>query len=186
MTNVIFGEQNVKNVVNSFVGGQRGVCVVALVSLDKKLDKAYKGIMEGRLKKVVAWYDRPLVSYSRDVNAKSDTKFVPLAPKGFIYTKYPYFKQAIKSGIEYLTINFRECDKGGYDEKYYLDGKEVNKAIAKAMMKEQATYAPQRQIAVGVTNAKEQTKVVQYEVAKIRYVGLDKAKAIETYKSVGD
>jgi len=49
MKQIIFGEQNVKNVVNSFVGGQRGVCVVALVSLDKKLDKAYKGIMDGRL-----------------------------------------------------------------------------------------------------------------------------------------
>ena len=185
MKQIVFGVQNVKNVVNSFVGGQRGVCIVAIVSLDKKLNTASR-YMAGRLAKVVCWTDRPLVSYGGDVNAKADKDFVPLAPKGFKYTLYPYFKQAIKSGIEYLTINFRECDKGGYDEKYYLDGKEIDKATAKAMMKEQKTYAPQRQIAVGVTNEKEQTKVVQYEIGKIRYVGLDKAKAIETYESVGD
>ena len=184
MNKNFMNESVVKSVVANFVGGQRGVCVVADVVIKAKnlINKAD----EGRLIKTVCWTDRPLVSYSGDVNAKADKDFVPLAPKGFKYTLYPYFKQAIKSGIEYLTINFRECDKGGYDEKYYLDGNEVDKATAKAMMKEQATYAPQRQIAVGVTNAKEQTKVVQYEIAKIRYVGLDKAKAIETYESVGD
>ena len=181
MTNVIFGEQNVKNVVNSFVGGQRGVCVVALVSLDKKLDKAYKGIMDGRLSKVVAWYDRPLVSYSGDVNAKADTKFVPQAPKGFVYTQYPYFKKAIKSGIEYLSINFRECDKGGYDEVYFLDGVVITKAQAKAYLKEEKVYAPKTQVAVGVTDAKEQTKVVVYEIGKIAYIGTSKEDAEDVF-----
>lgn len=179
MKNVVFGGQNVKNVVNAFVAGQRGVCVVAIVSLDKKLaDKS----MMGRLNKVVCWTDRPLVSYSGDVNAKSDTKFVPQAPKGFIYTQYPYFKQAIKSGIEYLTINFRECDKGGYDEKYFLDGIVVDKSVIKCYLKEEKKYVPKTQIAVGVTNEREQTKVVQYEIGRIAYIGTDKAKAIEVFE----
>jgi len=183
MNNVFFGGNNVKNVVNAFVGGQRGVCVVADVVIKAKnlINKAD----EGRLIKVVMWNDRPLVSYGGDVNAKADEKFVPLAPKGFIYTQYPYFKQAIKSGIEYLTINFRMCDKGGYEEKYYFDGVEIDKAQAKAMMKEEKTYAPKRQIEVGVTNEREQTKVVQYEIEKVRYIGLDKAQATKIFEEVG-
>lgn len=183
MNNVFFGGNNVKNVVNAFVGGQRGVCVVADVVIKAKylINKAD----EGRLIKVVMWTDRPLVSYSGDVNAKADEKFVPLAPKGFIYTQYPYFKQAIKSGIEYLTINFRMCDKGGYEEQYYFDGAPIDKAQAKAMMKEEKTYAPKRQIEVGVTNEREQTKVVQYEIEKVRYIGLDKAQATKIFEEVG-
>ena len=181
MKNVFFGVQNVKNVVNTFVGGQRGVCVVAMVSLDKKLATAHKD-MVGRLAKVVCWTDRPLVSYGGDVNAKSDVKFVPQAPKGFVYTQYPYFKQAIKSGVEYLTINFRDCDKGGYDEVFFLDGSVVDKSVVTPYLKEEKYYAPKTQIAVGVTNEREQTKVVQYEVEKIIYVGTDKQKALELYE----
>ena len=184
MKNVFFGVQNVKNVVNTFVGGQRGVNVVADVVVKAK-DLINK-FDEGRLVKVVCWTDRPLVSYGGCVNAKADEKFVPQAPKGFIYTQYPYFKQAIKSGIEYLTINFRGCDKNGYSEKYFLDGLEIDKDTAKAMMKPKKTYAPQTQIAVGVVAPQEQTKVVQYEIKKIRYVGLDKAKATEIFESVGE
>ena len=53
-------------------------------------------------------------------------------------------------------------------------------------MKEKKSYAPKRQIEVGVTNEKEQTSVAQYELTKIRYIGLEKNIAIETYESVGD
>ena len=77
------------------------------------------------------------------------------------------------------------CDKGGYEEQYYLDGVAIDKAQAKAMMKEQKVYAPQRQIEVGVTNEKEQTKVVQYELEKVRYIGLDKAQATKIFEEVG-
>ena len=181
MTNVVFGSANVKNVVSNFVGGQRGVCVVAWVSLDKKLAKEYKGIMDGRLCKVVAWYDRPLVSYGGDVNAKSDVKFVPQAPKGFEYTNYPYFKKAIKSGIEYLSINFRGCDKHAYEEVFFLDGAIITKEQAKAYLKEEKVYAPKTQIAVGVTDPNEQTKVVVYEVDKVAYIGTCKERAIEIF-----
>jgi len=181
MKNVFFGGQNVKNVVNSFIAGQRGVCVVAMVSLDKKLATSHKD-MVGRLAKVVCWTDRPLVSYSGDVNAKSDEKFMPQPPKGFIFTQYPYFKQAIKTGIEYLTINFRGCDKNGYDEVYLLDGMVTDKSNIAHYLKEEKHYAPKTQIAVGVTDEREQTKVVQYEIEKIAYIGTNKAKALEVFQ----
>lgn len=180
MKQIVFGAQNVKNVVNSFVGGQRGVCIVAIVSLDKKLNTASR-YMSGRLAKVVCWTDRPLVSYSGDVNAKSDVKFVPQAPKGFVFTQYPYFKRAIKSGIEYLTINFRGCDKSGYNEVYFLDGAVVDKSVVEPYLKEERHYAPQTQVAVGVTDEREQTKVVQYELERIAYIGTNKADALKVF-----
>ena len=185
MMNVNFMSENVvKNVVNSFVCGQRGVNIVADVVI--KAANLINKADEGRLIKVVCWTDRPLVSYSGCVNAKADDKFVPQPPKGFVFTQYPYFKKAIKSGVEYLTVNFRGCDKNGYTEKYYLDGVLIDNETAKAMQKPKKVYAPQTQIAVGVVAPQEQTKVVQYELSKIRYIGLEKAKAIETYESVGD
>ena len=127
MNKNFFAVSDVKNVINSFVGGQRGVCICADVVI--KANNLINKADEGRLIKVVCWTDRPLVSYSGDVNAKADEKFVPLPPKGFVYTQYPYFKKAIKSGVEYLTINFRGCDKGGYEEKYFLDGAEKRSKI---------------------------------------------------------
>jgi hypothetical protein len=185
MMNVNFMSENVvKNVVSNFKPAQRGVNVVADVVI--KADRLINKADYGRLIKVCCWIDRPLVSYGGDVNAKATEKFTPLAPKGFIYTKFPFFKQAIKSGIEYLVINFRGSDKGSYEEKYYLDGLLISNDVAKAMMKEKKSYAPKRQIEVGVTNEKEQTSVAQYELTKIRYIGLEKNIAIETYESVGD
>jgi hypothetical protein len=127
------------------------------------------------------------VSYGGNVNAKSDVAFVPKEKKGYTYTQYPYFAKANKSGIEYLIINYRECDKPSFkDETYFIDGVEVTKDVAKSYFKEEKHYAPQTQIAVGVVAPQEQTKVVQYELSKIRYIGLEKAKAIEIYESVGD
>lgn len=181
MKNVVFGGQNVKNVVNSFVGGQRGVCIVAMVSLDKKLNTTYKNML-GRINKVVCWTDRPLVSYHGCVNAKATDKFIPQAPKGFVFTQYPYFKRAIKSGIEYLTINFRGCDKNGYNEVFFLDGVVVDKSVVTPYLKAEKHYAPNTQVAVGVTDEREQTHVVQYEIEKIAYIGTNKAKAIEIFE----
>ena len=37
MNKINFGGMNVKNVVNTIKAGQRGVCVVSFVSMDKKL-----------------------------------------------------------------------------------------------------------------------------------------------------
>ena len=169
-----------KNFMN--VVSVKNVVADVVIKADRLINKADYG----RLVKVCCWIDRPLVSYGGDVNSKANEKFVPLAPKGFIYTKFPFFKQAIKSGIEYLVINFRGCDKGSYEEKYYLDGLLISSEVAKTMMKEKKSYAPKRQIEVGVTNEKEQTSVAQYELTKIRYIGLEKNKAIQIYESVGD
>ena len=182
MKKIIFGEQNVKDAVNSLVKGQRGVNVVAFVSMDKKLERCYKGIMEGRIWKAVIWTDRPLISYGGSVNGKSDEKFVPQAPKGFVWVQYPYFKKSIKNGIEYLTINFRGCDKNGYDEVYFLDGNVVSKRDIEQYIKAEVHYTANTQVAVGVTDEKEQTKVVQYELKNIAYVGTDKAAAIKVFE----
>jgi hypothetical protein len=122
------------------------------------------------------------VSYQGSVNAKSDDKFTPQPPKGFVFTQYPYFKKAIKSGIEYLTINFRDCDKNGYDEVFFLDGAVVDKSVVAPYLKAETHYAPRTQVAVGVTDEREQTKVVQYEIERIAYIGTNKAKAIEVFE----
>ncbi len=182
MKKVIFGEQNVKNVVNGLIAAQRGVCVVAFVGCDSKLDKTHKD-MVGRIFKCVVWCDRPLVSYSGDVNAKSDVAFVPKEKKGYTYTQYPYFAKANKSGIEYLIINYRDCDKPSFkDETYFIDGVEVTKDVAKSYFKEEKFYAPKTQIAVGVTNSKEQTKVVQYQIDNVAYIGTCKEDALRVFQ----
>ena len=76
MNKNFFAVSDVKNVINSFVGWQRGVCICADVVI--KANNLINKSDEGRLIKVVCWTDRPLVSYGGDVNAKADEKFVPL------------------------------------------------------------------------------------------------------------
>ena len=128
------------------------------------------------------WTDRPLISYGGSVNGKADETFVPQAPKGFVWTQYPYFKKAIKSGIEYLTINFRDCDKNTYDEVYFLDGAVVSKADVQKYIKQETRYISNTQAAVGVTDIKQQTSVVQYEIGNVAYVGTNKADAIKVFE----
>jgi len=181
MNKINFGGVNVKKVVNTIKGGQRGVCVVSFVSMDKKLPAAHKDML-GRIWKVVMWLDRPLVTYSGSVNAKADEKFTAKPSKGFAETDCPFIKKAIKSGKEYLTLNFRGCDKGEYKEVYFMDGEVVDKAKVTPYLKEEKKYAPKTQIAVGVTEKKEFTQVVQYEVENIAYIGTCKADAIGVFE----
>lgn len=180
MTKNFFGGVNVKNVVNAIIAnkeiGRRGTCVVAIISLDKKLDKAYKD-MVGRLEKKVAWYDRPLVSYEGNVNAVADAKFKPNERKGFMWLNYPLLEKAIKSGVEYLTFSYRDKDKGEYEEAYYMDGVEVAKSVIDQYLKVEKHYTPHTQVAVGVTQEKDFSKVVRYEIERVVYIGSDKAKA---------
>ena len=163
------GSVNVVAVVNSIRRGCRGMNVVAVVSCDKKLDKAYKNMI-GRIHKVCMWNDRPLVSYSGNVNAKADLDFTPQPRKGFTWIEYPYFEKY-------------NCDKGDYQEYYLIDNKIVDKDTAKAYFKPQKVYAPKAQIAVGVTNDKDFSKVVRYEIEKILYIGQSKDDAIKTFNS---
>jgi hypothetical protein len=175
-----FGGNEVKNEVANIRRGERGMNVVAVVSCDKKLDKTHKD-MVGRIFKVCMWNDRPLVSYSGNVNAKSDIKFESKPRKGFTWTEYPYFEVGNKSQIEYLTFSYRDCDKGDYSEYYLIDDDVVTSAAAKAYFKEEKYYAPKTQIAVGVTKDEEFSKVVRYELEKVLYVGTSKTKAIEEF-----
>ena len=181
MNKITFGGVNVKNVINTIKGGQRGVNVVSFVSMDKKLPAAHKDMM-GRIWKVVMWLDRPLVSYEGSVNAKADSDFTAKPLRGFVWTQYPYFKKAIKSGIEYLTLNFRECDRSEYKEVYFIDGVVVDKSKVTPYLKEEKKYAPKTQIAVGVTEKKEFTQVVQYEIENVAYIGTSKADAIGVFE----
>lgn len=181
MNKINFGGVNVKNVVNSFNGGQRGVCVVSFVSMNNKIPAAHKDMLD-RIWKVVMWLDRPLVSYEGSVNAKADSDFTSKPLRGFVWTQYPYFKKAIKSGKEYLTINFRECDRGEYKEVFFIDGVLVDKAKVKPYLKEEKKYEPKTQVAVGVTEKKDFTNVVQYELENVAYIGTSKADAIGVFK----
>jgi len=176
-----FGAENVKNVVLNVVRiGARGMNVVAEVSMDNQLDKAFKH-MVGRIVKRVAWYDRPLVSYSGDVNAKADTHFDPQPRKGFKWLHYPLLEAALKSGVEYLTFSYRWCDKGETEETYYLDGVKVDKKVVEPYFKPKKDYTPKTQLAVGVSNPNDFTRVVRYELERIVYIGYDKAKAKELF-----
>ena len=181
MNNNFFGATNVKNVVNNMRRGERGVNIVAVVSCDKQLAPCHKD-MAGRIIKVVMWTDRPLVSYSGNVNAKADEKFTPQERKGFTWTQYPYFETANKSGVEYLTFSYRNCDKGECKEIYLIDGVLTAKDVAKAYFKEKKKTAPQTQIAVGVTKTEEFSRVVRYELDKIVYIGSEKEKATELFE----
>jgi hypothetical protein len=179
MKKSVFGSANVKNVVNSLVAAQRGVCVVAFCSLDNKMaDKANKG----RAWRLDMWTDRPLVSYSGNVNANSDEKFTPNARKGFEWIQYPIFERAIKSGVEYLTFSYRDSDRGSRTEVYFLDGNVVDKSVIKPLMKPTKTYAPKTQIEVGVVDPNKWAKVIRYELDNVVYVVADKAKAIDAFE----
>jgi hypothetical protein len=182
MTNVVFfGGVNVKNVLNVIRRGERGMNVVAVVSCDSQLDKIHND-MAGRITKVCMWNDRPLVSYSGNVNAKSDEKFTPSERKGFTWLQYPYLEKANKSGVEYLTFSYRDCDKGDYSELYLIDGVEVTKAEAQAYFKPKKSYAPKKQIDAGVTKKEEWSKIVRYEIEKVVYIGSSKDDAIAKYE----
>lgn len=176
-----FDTKRVWNEVAAMRRGQRGMNVVAVLNCDKKLGKAHKDMM-GRIVKVCMWNDRPLVSYSGNVNAKADTKFVAQPRKGFTWLQYPYFEVANKSGIEYLTFSYREGDKGSYNECYLIDGVLASEDLAKSYFKEEKKYTPQTQVSVGVTKEEDFSRCVRYETTKIVYIGDNKAKAIELYE----
>lgn len=181
VTNFAFvGSVNVKNFVSNVRLGGRGVNIVAVKNCDNDLEKSHKD-MVGRINKVCCWLDRPLVSYSGNVNACSDEKFTPKERKGFKWLQYPILEQALKSGMEYLTFSYRDKDKGDYFEYYLIDGALATKKEAEAYFKPKKYYAPKTQIEVGVAKAEEFSKIVRYELEKVLYIGVEKDKAIEVF-----
>ena len=66
----------------------------------------------GRIYKLILATNIRLVSFEGKVEGKTNgVKYVPDAPKGFVWVDYPYIKRAIKSGVDYLVINYRDCDE---------------------------------------------------------------------------
>ena len=127
--------QEIMDVINSTRKGQFGINVVSLISCDKKLSAFGKDMM-GRIQKLTIATNVRLVSYVGKVEGKMDGgSYSVSAPKGFVWVEYPYIKQAIKSGIQYLTINYRECDKTNFESVYFLDGKVVDESVVAPYLK---------------------------------------------------
>ena len=177
--------QSIMNVINSTRKGQFGINVVALISCDKKLASGCK-YMEGRIQKLTIGTNIRLVSFVGKVEGKMDGgNYQVSAPKGFVWVEYPYIKQAIKSGKQYLTINYRECDeKTEFNSVYFLDGKVVDKSVVAPYLKNNSSSYSQKQAAAGITDEREQTKVVQYELQGIHYIGTCKADAEDIYNTL--
>jgi hypothetical protein len=177
--------QSVMNIINSTRKGQFGINVVALISCDKKL-LASSSYMRGRIQKLTLGSNIRLVSFGGKVEGKlnGDTYNVA-APKGFVWVCYPYVKQDIKSGVQYLTINYRECDeRTKFESVYLLDGKVVDKRVVECHFKSSGNNYSQKQAAAGITDEREQTKVVQYELGGVHYLGTCKADAEEIFNNL--
>jgi hypothetical protein len=176
--------QEIMDVINSTRKGQFGINVVSLISCDKKLSAFGKHMM-GRIQKLTIATNVRLVSYVGKVEGKMDGgSYSASAPKGFVWVEYPYIKQAIKSGIQYLTINYRECDKTNFESVYFLDGKVVDKSSVECYFKNSGNNYSSKQAAAGITDEREQTKVIQYELQGVKYIGTSKADAEEIYNTL--
>jgi len=177
--------QSIMNVINSTRKGQFGINVVALISCDNRLLASGKHLA-GRVQKLTIGTNIRLVSFVGKVEGKMDGgSYQVSAPKGFVWVEYPYIKQAIKSGKQYLTINYRECDeRTDFESVYFLDGKVVDKSVVEPYFKSSSNGYSQKQAAAGITDEREQTKVVQYELQGIHYIGTCKADAEDIYNTL--
>ena len=176
--------------VTSFGKGRLGINLVVLSSCDNKLTAAGQRIYAGRLQKATLVTNvRVGCEYSNFVNAKSDNNnFVSGGMKGFEWVVYPFVKRAVKSGKEYLSVNYRECDvRTKFESAFILDGHVLSsddvKAIKDAYFRKSGSYSA-KQAAAGVTDEREQTKVLSYALGDILYMGASLADAREEYKKV--
>ena len=177
----------IKSVVDDFKKGQLGIFLVSEVSCDNKF-LAHGRQYVGRVSKVTMISNARLgASYEGMVSAKCDgkVKFTPSKPSGMTWIDYPYFKQADKSGKIYLTLNYRPCDERTKFESYYLiDGHVASVAEVAAIescMKSSGSGYSAKQSALGVADECAQTRVVQYYVDDVRYVGNNKSEAMTAY-----
>jgi hypothetical protein len=107
-----------------------------------------------------------------------------------IWVDYPYIKQALQSGKQYLSINYRPCDvRTKFVSDYILDGEVLEKSEADAIVsqcfKSQGSGYSAKQSAAGVTDIEQQTKVVQYCLDDIEYLGTSLDEARDIHKMVG-
>ena len=176
--------------VTSLGKGKLGINLVVLSSCDNKLNAAGKCFYAGRLQKATLVTNvRVGCEYANFVNAKSDNKdFVSAPLKGFEWVVYPFVKRAVKSGKEYLSVNYRECDvRTKFESVYLLDGQVLSsddvKTIKSAYFYKSGRYSA-KQAAAGVSNEQEQTKVLSYALTDILYMGTSLADAREEYNKV--
>ena len=177
--------------VTNFGKGQLGINLVVLSSCDNKLNAAGRAIYAGRLQKAtIVTNVRVGCEYANFVNAKSDSKdFVSGGMKGFEWVVYPFVKRAIKSGKEYLSVNYRECDvRTKFESIYLLHGQVLSsdevKAIKDTYFKKSGSSYSAKQAAAGVADEQEQTKVVTYALSDIFYMGTSLADARAEYNKV--
>jgi hypothetical protein len=188
MKKISYGYQLTKSVVDETRKGQLGICVVALTSCDNKLLASGRHYI-GRIQKATIITNARLgVKYENMVSVKGDgSAFVPSKPNGMTWIEYPYFKQADRSGKIYLSINYRECDeRTKFKSVYLLDGEVATDEDVErfeAYFKGGSSYS-KKQAAAGVVNEHEQTKVVQYDVNDIAYIGTDKKAAEDRFEYI--
>lgn len=177
----------IKSIVDGFKRGQLGIFLVSEVSCDNKFLSCGRRYV-GRVSKVTMISNARLgVSYEGMVSAKCDgkVKFTPSKPSGMTWIDYPYFKQSDKSGKIYLSLNYRPCDERTKFESYYiLDGHVATPAevedIEGCMKSSRSGYSA-KQGAIGVADECAQTRVVQYYVDDVHYIGRSKAEAVAAY-----
>lgn len=177
----------IKSIVDGFKRGQLGIFLVSEVSCDNKFLSCGRRYI-GRVSKVTMISNARLgVSYEGMVSAKCDgkVKFTPSKPSGMTWIDYPYFKQSDKSGKIYLSLNYRPCDERTKFESYYiLDGHVATPAevedIEGCMKSSRSGYSA-KQGAIGVADECAQTRVVQYYVDDVHYIGRSKAEAVAAY-----
>ena len=177
----------IKSIVDGFKRGQLGIFLVSEVSCDNKFLSCGRRYV-GRVSKVTMISNARLgVSYEGMISAKCDgkVKFTPSKPSGMTWIDYPYFKQSDKSGKIYLSLNYRPCDERTKFESYYiLDGHVATPAevedIEGCMKSSRSGYSA-KQGAIGVADECAQTRVVQYYVDDVHYIGRSKAEAVAAY-----
>jgi len=189
MKKISFGYQAAKQVLDDTKKGQFGICVVALTSCDKKLLAGGRHYI-GRIHKATIITNARLgARYESMINKKADegVNYIPQKPNGMTWIDYPYFKRADRSGEIYLSINYRECDeRTKFESIYLLDGKVATSAEVerfKVYFKGGSSYSKKQSLA-GVTDEREQTKVVQYNVNDIAYVGTNKSDAENIFEEI--
>ena len=183
------GFDRVNEVVKSAHKGQLGVYLVAVVSCDSKFLASGRSYL-GRVFKVTR-VDNARVgcTYQGMVSPKmaDGETFVPTAPKGMFWLDYPFFKQGIKSGKKFLSLCYRPSDeRTKFVSEYIIDGHKATDAEVALMeqyMSKSSRNMSRTQAAVGVS-VEDETRVVQYDVNDIAYIGFSKDDAIDEFEGV--
>ena len=168
--------------------GQCGVNVVVELSCDNSMNKGTKTNRNpylGRLTKRTLICGCRLGCEYKHYNEKEllrlknekkpyDTENL----KGMWWDEYPFFKKS--NNGDYLSFNYRYCDKVEWYNRYFLDGAEISQNTYNGIIakwgKNKSTYHP-KQALYGLVNEEVQTKVVNYNFNYILHIGTSKEQA---------